>query len=74
MLLFITEVEDMEESEASFNTSHVTLYPIAKGYMEKDSTRFNTSHVTLYQISGILAEASTQVSIHHMLLFIGTGN
>ena len=59
--------------EKSFNTPHVTLYRLEK-YIQRESTSsFNTSHVTLYRYSVCALADSSQVSIHHMLLFIIVG-
>ena len=57
---------------ACFNTSHVTLYPISSFGQSIVSSRFNTSHVTLYPGASILLMFGISVSIHLMLLFIGS--
>ena len=53
-----------------FNTSHVTLYLYHSSQEMVTINGFNTSHVTLYQIFSKSEHRQTNVSIHHMLLFI----
>ena len=74
MLLFIPAIFTLEEHQASFNTSHVTLYQRNMTSERVTATSFNTSHVTLYHVdlgSGIIC---INVSIHLMLLFIINGS
>ena len=48
MLLFIEALNIVSYPTKSFNTSHVTLYPIDDFAIDGLAERFNTSHVTLY--------------------------
>ena len=50
MLLFISTRLEVKTTGQSFNTSHVTLYPVVSGFRYEPVFRFNTSHVTLYHI------------------------
>ena len=54
----------------SFNTSHVTLYPLPFQLSKVTRRCFNTSHVTLYPMQSRRNSARNGVSIHLMLLFI----
>ena len=55
---------------AYFNTSHVTVYPMAKSLIHIIPTDFNTSHVTVYHYSVEICQAGRKISIHPMLRFI----
>ena len=55
---------------SSFNTSHVTVYPISGATGSDLQSRFNTSHVTVYPVGVAIVEVCSKVSIHLMLLFI----
>ena len=62
---------EIADQISSFNTSHVTLYPAHERCTPRLSC-FNTSPVTLYLEFGTVIIAAQHVSIHLMLLFIGT--
>ena len=64
------EASNFQNSNYSFNTSHVTLY---RRSLQKNFTSglgFNTSHVTLYRYRSDHRRPVGEVSIHLMLLFI----
>ena len=65
-----TDIQTTGET-ASFNTSHVTLYRKPTFHAWRKEPGFNTSHVTLYLRPKIDIIIRSEVSIHHMLLFIG---
>ena len=70
MLLFIWRWYKECEVKRSFNTSHVTLYPLRRNPEGRRKISFNTSHVTLYRSNRVLLWWTWLVSIHLMLLFI----
>ena len=49
MLLFILSIFSPSTPESYFNTSHVTVYPLAFRLSEDSWRYFNTSHVTVYR-------------------------
>ena len=73
MLLFIY-IYDMD-ARAQDTFQYITCYSLSQSKRLKTqlSTCFNTSHVTLYRRTWIKTIPEECVSIHHMLLFIHTG-
>ena len=56
-------------SRSYFNTSHVTVYRLTHHPLQ---IYFNTSHVTVYRRDSLNQKSSIIISIHLMLLFIGS--
>ena len=56
--------------KASFNTSHVNVYPRQMRWYCQRSLCFNTSHVNVYQKEHFKKRTVKKVSIHPMLMFI----
>ena len=69
MLLFIPVTQIQQPLISSFNTSHVTLYPVPEMiYLPRDS--FNTSYVTLYlQNKTHLEHQSFSFNTSHITLY-----
>ena len=55
-----------------FNTSHVTVYLLQIHRINRIKTNFNTSHVTVYRKRDKILPSICPISIHLMLLFIGS--
>ena len=54
----------------NFNTSHVTVYPLAHTMKSWSASDFNTSHVTVYRTAPEQTIKICVISIHLMLRFI----
>ena len=73
MLLFISHAVRALIVDTCFNTSHVTLYP--ENQMQEQFPEIMFQYITCYSLSGFRFRrgcGKTVVSIHHMLLFIGS--
>ena len=72
MLLFILKSVFTGETETCFNTSHVTLYLLENSPVIAD---IPFQYITCYSLSSRQRTRFLvwSVSIHHMLLFIGSG-
>ena len=70
--MFISTDEPEESADCSFNTSYVNVYPRASREPEMFLSRFNTSYVNVYPRKLYDKSFYQGVSIHPMLMFIGS--